>query len=165
MDHWEVQSRDHGTITTQQWQIMNKEIRTLQVSDVQLRLTSWSDTARAALSWSRAAGIFILQLTLNTTQRHWILPHFAARNSVIEVGRLKAVWMITLRLWWAWLQITVLRQNVLSLVIVSKFGSNKGSDIWRNIAWKIQFCLKTLEITMHSSVVNVIISCAVTSVY
>lgn len=103
LGHWEEE----------QWRILDRLTRTLLVSDVRLRLTGWLDTVRAAFSWSRAAGIFILQLT-----HCEIVPHFAVRKCVTEVGRLKTVWMITLHLWWVWLQTSVLREDVSSPVIV-----------------------------------------------
>ncbi len=90
---WDGISADH------QWRILDQKTRTRQISDVRLRLTGWLDTVRAAFSWSRAVGIFILQLTHNTTARYRFLPHFAARNCLIEVGCLKPVQVITLQQW------------------------------------------------------------------
>lgn len=77
---------------------------------------------RAAFSWSRAVGIFILQLTLNTTGGFWILPHFTSRKCDREVGRLKSVRMTTLQLWRPSLQITALREDPPSPPTASKRG-------------------------------------------
>ena len=107
---WSVNLEEDKNATYEIRSKMNRQSvsgsRSLQVSGVKLKLSGWLETVGAAFTWSRAVGIFILQLTLNTTGRNWIVSHFAARECVTEVEPLKSVITIPLKLWWAWLQIT-----------------------------------------------------------